>query len=43
MFPEVWPVLGAVGGLDAGLLQELPNKCAAFGAVIIEGFVGPLA
>jgi hypothetical protein len=26
-----------VGGLDAGLFQELPNKFAALGAVIVEG------
>ena len=36
-FPQVWPVVGAVGGVDAGLLQELPNKFAALCAVIIEG------
>jgi hypothetical protein len=40
-FPLVWPVLGAVGGLDASILEELPYECAAFGAVIIEGLVGP--
>jgi hypothetical protein len=30
-----------MGGLYAGLFQELSNECAAFGAVIVEGFVGP--
>ncbi len=42
-FPPVGAVLGAVGGLDAGLLEELPNECAAFGAVVIQALVGPLA
>ena len=32
-FPLVW----AVGGLDAGLLEELPNEFAAFVAVVIQG------
>jgi hypothetical protein len=32
-----FPLVGAVGGLDAGLLEELPNECAAFGAVIVQG------
>lgn len=36
-FPPVGPVLGAVCGLDAGLLEELPNEFAAFGAVVVEG------
>ena len=36
-FPPVWPVLGAMGGLDADLLEELPNEFAAFGAVVIQG------
>jgi hypothetical protein len=36
-FPLVWPVLGAVGGVDASILEELPYECAAFGAVIIQG------
>jgi hypothetical protein len=34
-FPQVWPVFGAVGGVDTGLLEELPNEFAAFGAVVI--------
>jgi hypothetical protein len=25
-----------VGGVDAGGLEELPNECAAFGAVVVE-------
>jgi hypothetical protein len=36
-FPLVWPVLGAVGGVGAGGLEELPNEFAAFGAVVIQG------
>jgi hypothetical protein len=36
-FPLIRAVLRAVGGLDAGLLEELPNKFAAFGAVVVEG------
>ena len=32
-----------MGGVDAGLFEELPYECAAFGAVIIEGFVRPFA
>jgi hypothetical protein len=36
-FPPVRAVVGAVGGLDAGGLEELPYEFAAFGAVIIEG------
>jgi hypothetical protein len=35
--------LEAAGGLDAGGLEELPNEFAAFGAVVVEGFVGPFA
>src|SRR5947209_15850025 len=42
-FPHVRPVVGTVGGLYAGLFQELPNECAAFGAVIIESFVAPFS
>lgn len=42
-FPLVGAVLGAVGGLDAGGVEELPNEFAPFGAVIIEGLVGPFA
>ena len=41
-FPPVRPVLGAVGGLDAGGLEELPNEFAALGPVVIEGLVRPL-
>jgi hypothetical protein len=29
--------------LNAGSVEELPNKFATFGAVVIEGFVGPFA
>jgi hypothetical protein len=36
-FPLVGAVLGAVGGVDADGLEELPNECAALGAVVIEG------
>jgi hypothetical protein len=36
-FPPVRAVFGAVGGLDAGLLEELPNEFAAFGAVVVQG------
>jgi hypothetical protein len=32
-----------MGWLDARLLKELPNEFAAFGAVVVEGFVGPFA
>jgi hypothetical protein len=28
--------------VDAGILEELPNEFSAFGAVVIECFVGPL-
>jgi hypothetical protein len=35
-FPPVGPVVGTVCGLDADLLQELPNKFAAFGPMIVE-------
>jgi hypothetical protein len=27
--------------LNAGGVEELPNEFAAFGAVVVEGFVGP--
>jgi hypothetical protein len=27
--------------LDAGGFEELPNEFAAFGAVVVKGFVGP--
>jgi hypothetical protein len=26
-----------VGGVDAGLVEELPNEFGAFGAVVVEG------
>jgi hypothetical protein len=42
-FPLVGPVLRSVGWLDAGGLEQLPNEFAAFGPVIIQVFVGPLA
>ena len=42
-FPPVGAVLGAVGGLDVGGLEELPNEFAAFGTMIIQSFVGPFA
>jgi hypothetical protein len=32
-----------MGWLDAGGVEELPNEFATFGAVIVEGFVGPFA
>jgi hypothetical protein len=32
-----------MGGVDARGLEELPNKLPAFGAVIIQALVGPLA
>ena len=38
-FPLVGPVLGTVGGLDADLLEQLPNKFAAFGPVIVQALV----
>jgi hypothetical protein len=41
-FPLVGPVLGTVGGLDAGLLEQLPNKFAAFGAVVVEALLDHL-
>jgi hypothetical protein len=28
--------------LDAGLLEQLPNKFAAFGPVVVQALVGPL-
>jgi hypothetical protein len=40
-FPPVRSVVGAVGGVNTGGFEELPYECAAFGAVIIEGLVGP--
>jgi hypothetical protein len=42
-FPDVGAVLGAVGGLDAGGFEELPNESAALGPVVIEVLVRPLA
>jgi hypothetical protein len=42
-FPLTGTVLRAVGGLDACGFEELPNEFAAFGAVVVEGFVGPLS
>jgi hypothetical protein len=36
-FPPVRSVVGAVGGVNTGGLEELPYEFAAFGAVIIEG------
>ena len=36
-FPQVRPVLGTVSGLDPGLLEELPNKFAALGPVVLQG------
>jgi hypothetical protein len=38
-FPPVGPVLGAVARLNACGFEELPNECAALGAVIIESLV----
>jgi hypothetical protein len=35
-FPLVGPVLGAVGGLDAGGFEELPNERTALGPVVIQ-------
>ena len=35
--------MGAVGWLDAGLLQQLPNKFTTLRAVITEGLVRPFA
>jgi hypothetical protein len=40
-FPLVWPVLGAVGGVNASILEELPYEFATFGAVIIQCLVRP--
>jgi hypothetical protein len=34
-FPHVGPVLHAMGGLDASLFEQLPNKRGAIGTVII--------
>ena len=42
-FPQVRAVLGTVGGLDPGPLEELPNKFATLSPVVLQGFVGPLA
>jgi hypothetical protein len=42
-FPPVRAVLYGVDRLDAGLLKQLSNEFAAFGAVIIEGLVRPFA
>jgi hypothetical protein len=36
-FPLVWAVFGAVGGLDTGLFEELPNEFTAFGTVVVQG------
>jgi hypothetical protein len=30
-----------VGGVDTCGLEELPNEFAAFGAVVVEGFIRP--
>ena len=35
-FPPIRPVLHGVDRLDAGLLEQLPNEFAVFGAVVIE-------
>jgi hypothetical protein len=40
-FPPVRSVVGGVGGVNASIVEELAYECAAFGAVIIEGFVRP--
>jgi hypothetical protein len=32
-----------MSGLDTRLLEQLSNKCAAFGPVIVQSLVGPLA
>ena len=42
-FLLVWPVLGTVAGLNAGLFEELANEFPTFGAVILERLVGPLS
>ena len=42
-FPLVRPVLRAVGWLDTGCFEQLPNKFAPLGAVIGEALVGPLS
>jgi hypothetical protein len=36
-FPLVGPVVGSVGGVDAGGVKELPNKFATLSAVVIQG------
>jgi hypothetical protein len=43
LFPPVRSALHGLDRLDAGLFEELPNEFATFGAVIVEGFVGPFA
>jgi hypothetical protein len=40
-FPPVGPPLGAVAGLDAGGLEELPNEFPTFGTMVVEVLVGP--
>jgi hypothetical protein len=40
-FPPIGTAVAAVGGLDAGLLQKLPNEFAALSAVIIESLIPP--
>lgn len=42
-FPQVGAVLDAVGGSDAGVVEELPNEGGALGAVVVEGLAGPRA
>jgi hypothetical protein len=32
-----------MSGVDAGLLEQLPNEFAAFSPVVFQAFVGPLA
>jgi hypothetical protein len=34
-FPPVRPIPGAVNGVDAGMLQKLPNELAALSPVIV--------
>jgi hypothetical protein len=36
-FPPVRAVLHGVDRLDAGLLKQLPDECAAFSPVIVKG------
>lgn len=33
----MFPLVGVVGGVDSGLVEELPNEFAAFGSVVIQG------